>query len=243
MLEQFTEYVSNYDMDNYDIKYKYNHSIRVEKICEALASLLILNEEDTYIIKTIGLLHDIGRFEQLKLIGKYSDSEFDHAAYGAMILFKDGLIEKFNIDAKYYDIIEFAIRNHNRYQIEDIDDERKIFFAKLIRDADKLDILDAYTYLHAYSLADINEDVTNEVAIQFKKHESINKKIKKTQGDRLLLILSFIYDINFIESLKIISEQKYLDELYNQIKNNEKYKEYFECVKDYIQERIDTDAR
>lgn len=239
MLEQFTEYVSNYDLEDYHIKYKYNHSIRVEKICEALAQSLNFNEEDTYIIKTIGLLHDIGRFEQLKLTGAYNDTEFDHGAYGAMILFKEGLIEKFNIDPKYYNIIEFAILNHNKYQISDTDDERKLLFAKLIRDADKIDIFDAYTYLKSYNITNIDDDVTNEVAIQFRKHESINRKIRKTKADLLISVIAFVYDINFIESLEIINKQNYLDELYNQIENREKFLEYFEYAKDYINERID----
>lgn len=239
MLEQFTEYVSNYDLEDYHIKYKYNHSIRVEKICEVLAQSLNFNEEDTYIIKTIGLLHDIGRFEQLKLTGAYNDTEFDHGAYGAMILFKEGLIEKFNIDPKYYNIIEFAILNHNKYQISDTDDERKLLFAKLIRDADKIDIFDAYTYLKSYNITNIDDDVTNEVAIQFRKHESINRKIRKTKADLLISVIAFVYDINFIESLEIINKQNYLDELYNQIENREKFLEYFEYAKDYINERID----
>ena len=239
MLEQFTEYVSNYDLEDYHIKYKYNHSIRVEKICEVLAQSLNFNEEDTYIIKTIGLLHDIGRFEQLKLTGAYNDTEFDHGAYGAMILFKEGLIVKFNIDPKYYDIIEFAILNHNKYQISDTDDERKLLFAKLIRDADKIDIFDAYTYLKSYNITNIDDDVTNEVAIQFRKHESINRKIRKTKADLLISVIAFVYDINFIESLEIINKQNYLDELYNQIENREKFLEYFEYAKDYINERID----
>ena len=243
MLEHFTEYVSNYDMDDYHIKYKYNHSIRVEKICEALARLLNFNDEDTYIIKTIGLLHDIGRFEQLKLTGQYNDTEFDHGAYGAMILFKEGLIEKINVDSKYYAIIEFAILNHNKYQISDTLDERKLMFAKLIRDADKIDIFDAYTYLHAYNITNIDDEVTNEVAIQFKKRESINRKIRKTKADLLLSVVSFVFDINYKESLKIIYEQQYLDELFNQIEDNDRFREYFELAKDYIRERIEDNAR
>ena len=239
MLKQFKEYVSAYDMNNYNIKYKYNHSIRVEKICVELAKMLNLNKEDTQIIKTIGLLHDIGRFEQLKLTNSYNDTEFDHAAYGAMMLFKEGLIEQFNVDPKYYDIMEFAILNHNRFKIDDINDERKIMFAKLIRDADKIDIFDAYTYLKAYNITNIDDDVTNEVAIQFRKHEANNKKIKKTKADLLLSLIAYVFDINYIESLEIINEQNYLDELYNQIANKEKFKEYFEIAKDYIKERID----
>lgn len=243
MSEEFTDYVSQYDMEDYDIKYKYNHSIRVEKICVALAELLNFNREDTYIIKTIGLLHDIGRFEQLKLTNSYSDNEFDHGDYGAMILFKEGLIEKFNVDSKYYDIIEFAIINHNKYKIEDTLGDRKLMFAKIIRDADKIDIFEAYTYLKAYNITNIDDEVTNEVAIQFKKHETINRKIRKTKADLLLSVISFVYDINYKESLKIINEQKYLDELYNQIDNKERFKKYFEIAKDYIKERIEDNVR
>ena len=242
MKEKFTEYVNNYGLDDYHIRYKYNHSIRVEKICNALACSLNFNDEDTYIIKTIGLLHDIGRFEQLKLTGGYNDSEFDHAAYGAMILFREGLIEKFDVDSKYYDIIEFAILNHNKYQIDDISDDRKSMFAKVLRDADKIDIFDAYTYLKSYNITDIDDDVSNEVTIQFKKRESVNRKIRRTKADLLLSVISFVFDINYIDSLEIIYEQKYLDELYNQIKDGERFKEYFEFAKDYIKERIDACA-
>ena len=77
MEEIFSEYVSNFDMEDYHIKYKYNHSIRVAKICEALAYALNYNKEDIHIAKMIGLLHDIGRFEQLKSTGSYSDNDFD----------------------------------------------------------------------------------------------------------------------------------------------------------------------
>lgn len=239
MEEIFSEYVSNFDMEDYHIKYKYNHSIRVAKICEALAYALNFTEEDIYIAKVIGLLHDIGRFEQLKSTGSYSDNDFDHGAYGAMLLFKEGLIEKFDVDPKYYDIMEFAILNHNKYQIDETNDERKLMFAKLIRDADKIDKFDAYTYLKAYNITNIDDDVTNEVSIQFRKHETINRKIRKTKADLLISVIAFVYDINFIESLQIISEQNYLDELYNQIENREKFLEYFEYAKDYINERID----
>lgn len=242
MIEAFNNYVKQYDINNYDIMYKYKHTLRVRKICDILAKSLNLNEEDTYIITTIGLLHDIGRFEQIKLTNNYDDKEFDHAVYGAMILFKENLINIFNIDPKYYEIIEFSIRNHNKYKIEETLDQRKLFFAKLIRDADKIDIMDAYTYLKAYNVTDVDDEVTNEVAIQFKKHEPIDSRIRKTKSDKLLATLAFVFDINFNESLKIINDQKFILELYNQIPDGRRFREYFEIVNDYIKERIDVHA-
>lgn len=242
MVEAYNNYVKQYDINNYDIIYKYKHSLRVRKICDILAKCLNLNEEDTYIITTIGLLHDIGRFEQIKLTDNYDDKEFDHAAYGAMILFKENLISMFNVDPKYYEIIEFSIRNHNKHKIEETHDQRKLFFAKLIRDADKIDIMDSYTYLKAYNITDVDDEVTNEVAIQFRKHESIDNRIRRTKSDKLLTTLAFVFDINFNESLKLISEQNFILELYNQLKDGRRFREYFEIVNDYIKERIGIDA-
>ena len=238
MLQQFEEYVKNYDLEDMHVKYKYNHSIRVEKICEALAKSLNFSEEDTYIMKTIGLLHDFGRFEQYKLTGGYSDNEFDHGAYGAMILFKEGLIEEFNIDPKYYDIMEFAIINHNKYAIEEVNDERKMLFARVLRDADKIDKFDSYTYLKVYNITDIDDDVTNEVNIQFRKFEAINRKIRRTKADLLLSVIAFVFDINFKESFDIIYEQKYLDKLYDQINDKERFKEYFDIANKYVEEQV-----
>ena len=84
MLEDiFTEYVSSYDLTNSDIKLKYNHSLRVMALSEKYAKILNFSTEDIELAKVIGLLHDIGRFEQLKIYKTYSDiNSIDHAEYG-----------------------------------------------------------------------------------------------------------------------------------------------------------------
>lgn len=42
------------------------------------------------------------------------DSIIDHADLGIKLLFENKEAEKFNIPQKYYDIIKFAIKNHNK---------------------------------------------------------------------------------------------------------------------------------
>ena len=54
-----------------------------------------LGEEDIFLAKIIALLHDIGRFEQLKLYDSFEPGIFDHAQYGADILFREGESENF----------------------------------------------------------------------------------------------------------------------------------------------------
>ena len=114
MIEQFKNYVENFDIKNNDIKAKYNHSLRVMKLNEEYAKRLNFSKEDIEIAKIIGLLHDYGRFIQIKKYHTMQDKKIDHADYGVKLLFEDKEIEKFNIPKNYYDIIEFAIKNHNK---------------------------------------------------------------------------------------------------------------------------------
>ena len=58
-MDYFYEYVNTFDLDDKNISLKYHHSIRVMKKMLSLSHELSLNEEDTYLAKMIGLLHDI----------------------------------------------------------------------------------------------------------------------------------------------------------------------------------------
>ena len=47
-----------------------------------------LNEEDQQLAELIALLHDIGRFQQLRLYNSFSPDTMDHAAFGVQLLFE-----------------------------------------------------------------------------------------------------------------------------------------------------------
>ena len=140
-MKYFDEYVFNYDMKDPDINYKYYHSYRVMDAMELIAINLNLSNEDIELAKTIGLLHDIGRFEQDRLYNSFKDSEMDHGDYGVKVLQETNFLDKLNINKLDYEVIYKSIKNHNKFKIEDGLTERELLFAKLIRDADKLDIL------------------------------------------------------------------------------------------------------
>ena len=62
----FREYIKNYDLNYGKIALKVAHILRVSSISKRIAIALNLNEEDINLAELIGLLHDIGRFEQIK---------------------------------------------------------------------------------------------------------------------------------------------------------------------------------
>ena len=144
-MEAFDRYVKQFDFDKNGIEYKYYHSYRVQKYSEMIADSLNLKGDKKELATTIGLLHDIGRFYQLDEYKTYDDKKFDHADYGAKLLFEDNLIEEFNLNKDWYEIIRKAVKNHNKYEIEEGLNEEELFYAKLIRDADKIDILNAFS--------------------------------------------------------------------------------------------------
>lgn len=235
----FDKYVEQYNLNNYDIAYKFHHSYRVQELSNLLAKKLNLNEEDLYLANIIGLLHDIGRFKQLEVYKTYEDSKsIDHADYGVKVLFDDNVIDRFNIENKYYDIIRKAIKNHNKFKIEQGLNEQELLHAKIIRDTDKIDIFNAYTDLEAYDITSNLGEITKEVENEFKLNKSVALSNTKTRADELLLTLSFVFDINFDESIVIIKEKDYINKLYSQIEEKEKYKQYFDLITEYMNERI-----
>ena len=240
MNKYFDEYVSNYDMSDPDINYKYYHSYRVMNMMELLATKLNLSEKDKYLAKVIGLLHDIGRFEQDKLYNSFKDGKFDHGDYGVEILKNTNFLDNLNIDKDEYEVVYKAIDNHNQFKINDGLTERELFFSKLIRDADKLDILYALgNPKFKHILKQDNKEISEELEKDFFNGNVANKNNINSLNDGLVLTLCYIYDINFKESYEIIYQNKYYDKIYERINRKDIFKKYIEYTNNYIKERID----
>ena len=107
VINAFAEYVRNYDPSDEKIKLKIEHTYRVAGLCQRIAESLGLSEPDVDIAWLLGMLHDIGRFEQIRRFGTFNDAQsVDHAEFGADLLFKEGLIRKFA--EGYYEECELA---------------------------------------------------------------------------------------------------------------------------------------
>ena len=198
--KSFKKYVCNFNLKNYDINLKYSHSFRVAKQAKLIARSLKLNKENIVLASVIGLLHDIGRFKQLAEYNTYDDTSLDHGDYGAKLLFEDNLINTFDIDKKYYDIIKFSIKNHNKYSInlEESPRDKFILHAKIIKDADKLDILKLFSSNNVSPLDNsLKTGVSEEVYKQFCSGVLVKSGLVKSMPERLLSNLAFFYDMSF----------------------------------------------
>ena len=240
MNKLFDEYVSHYDMSDPDINYKYNHSYRVMDVMEQLATKLNMNEKDIYLAKAIGLLHDIGRFEQDKLYNSFKDNEMDHGDYGVQVLKETNFLDNLDIDKQDYEVVYKAIDNHNQFKINEGLTERELLFAKLIRDADKLDILYALGNPNIKGiLKQDDKEISKELEQEFFNNMPGNLKHRESDNDGLVITFCYIYDINFKETYQIIYENKYYEKIYERIERKDIFEKYLDYTNKYIKERID----
>lgn len=216
----FAAYAARYDDTNPKIKLKIDHTYRVAALCDEISASLSLSPADRELAWVIGMLHDIGRFEQVRRYNTFSDADsVDHATLGVELLFEDGLIRDYLPDPSWDAMIRLAIGSHSLYRLPAGLSEREALFCKLIRDADKIDILkvncltpmeDIYnTTTEALRQASITPAVLNA----FYEEHTVLRALRKTPIDHLISLLSLTYELEFPVSLQIVQRQGYLEKL------------------------------
>ena len=235
--DAFDDYAMQYDFEEDAIRRKYEHSYRVMELSDKIVYSLGLEEDDSYLACIIGLLHDVGRFPQWKEYKTFSDSKsINHAILGAKMLFDEGLIKKFKLDESDYYLVRTAIENHSVYKLDENKLKDKVLLhSKIVRDADKIDILYELSTPKIIGIKDDDSEISNGVKNSFYKHEEIDRKEIKTVNDRVLMKFGFVYGLYFDYSKKIILENEYLDRMYETLKNKKLFKPYFEEAKKYLE--------
>ena len=220
---EFKNYINQFKNDDeIGFELKGTHTYGVMKMSKMIAESLDLDKEDIEIAELIGLLHDIGRFEEMRVVNSFDSGKFDHAAYGVKILFEDGLITKFTDNEEYYPIIRAAVLNHSRFEIEDGLNERALLHAKIIRDADKLDNFEVKINRkpeHLFKNTVNSRAEFESSLISDKIYDAImdNKCIKladrKYALDYYIGVLGFVLDIYFKRAYNYILDNDYINRL------------------------------
>ena len=226
---EFKKYISNYNPENPKIKLKISHIERVANNSIEIAKKLNLSDEEIQLAEAIGIFHDIGRFEQVRIANTFSDknSNINHAELGIKVLFENNLIRQFIEEHKYDKIIKLAVLNHNKSEIENIENklsEKELLFSKIIRDADKLDILYSLTFekfedifwYDSFNQTKINQNVINN----FNQFKLIDYKNVNNNADQILIFYAYIFNLYFKPSMRIVIDNKYLDIFTKRVKEN-----------------------
>lgn len=243
----FAEYVSHYNEKDEKVKLKIDHTYRVAELCDTIARSVKLSEKDIDLAWLCGMLHDIGRFEQIKNYGTFIDADsVDHALYGAKILFDDGKIGDYlgQPSDELCDFLRKVISCHSAYRVPKEYDERTRMFANILRDADKIDILKVNVEVPLEEIYNVtteelmNAEVTKEVMDSFGEGNAILRSLKKNPVDHVVGHISLVYELVYQISVKIVQEQGYLDKLMNFPSYNPRTRKQFEELRGMMQSYI-----
>lgn len=238
---ELKRYLQNYDIENPRIALKVSHIYRVADMSKKVAEELKLSEEQIELAELIGLLHDIGRFEQVKRYDTFQDRvSVDHASLGVEILKENNFLKVFCEEEKYHDIILTAIQNHNKFKIDNSLEGEVLLQSKIIRDADKIDILNFLTFEKfetIYKRPDITDVPISKVMLdEFFKGKQVERSKQITYMDDWLSNITYIFDINFKASFKILKEKDYINKIIDRTKTPQ-MEEVRKFANEYILER------
>lgn len=242
--EKFIKYAEKYNLNEERLLRKEHHSLRVMEISKVIAQKLKLSEEEIKIATLIGLLHDIARFEQYTRYQTFKDiNSIDHGDLGAEILKTD--LRNYIELSDYDDIIIKAVKNHNKFKIEEGLNEKEELFAKIIRDADKLDIMYQSTVKFWKGMEEEVENsiLSKEVIKQFKDYSQVKNTPTESAIDNIMRVIGFIFDINFKQSFEILKENDYINKILERYDFKDEYtKQKIEEIKKIANEYIENNA-
>jgi len=234
---------------NYTLKK--DHTLRVCGNILTIVGDFSFTSAELPVAETAALLHDIGRFEQFQQYRTFLDAKsVNHAELGLEIIARYQVLD--GIDPIEKAQIINAVAWHNRAALTANQDARSIVLAKMLRDADKLDIWKVVTeYFNAknvikneaieFSLPD-TPGYTPAIYADLFKNGIVKTAHLQNLNDFKLLLVGWVFDLNYNISLQLLKERGYLDAIRKVLPQNEEINTLFAHVNDYINERLNKNS-
>lgn len=205
------------DNKNFDLKVR--HTFFVCENIVLIAKEEHLTDNDILIAETAALFHDVGRFLQYSRHKTFRDSiSENHGRLGAEVLEKENILRHLPLHERQ--LIINTVRFHNAFVIPSHADQQNILFLRLIRDADKLDIWRVFAEYYegpkdqqasavGLGLPDLPEYSKAVLSCLHEKKLATLTDLK-TLNDFKLMQLSWVYDLNFRYSFRLLAERNHI---------------------------------
>ena len=226
---------------------KKKHSKRVCGEIIRIGRRLGLSGDSLRFAEITALFHDLGRFEQYARYRTFVDHKSEnHAALSVKTLKENDVLDGLKVALK--DLVYRIISYHNRPSLPDGETDTCLFYAKMLRDADKLDIWRVLTRHYrgsdGSSSSAIELDLPNTPEISDKVYESVmNKRIVdfhhvRTLNDFKVLQIGWIFDVNFKPTLDAVIDRNYIDEICRALPVSEKIETIKKVVNHYVEKEF-----
>ena len=245
--KQFIRYVENYDATNPKIKLKIDHTKRVAELCEQIAGTLECDEKECSLAWLIGMLHDIGRFEQLRQFNTFEDSKsVNHAELGCHILFDEGHIRDYLEENEYDTLIHDAIYWHSAYRIPEDMTKQGALYCNILRDADKIDIIRVNATVPLWEIYDVSREaievseITPAVRESFYEKHATKRSIKVTPMNYVVAHISLAFELVYPISRELMLTQGYLMQLMQTPSSNPQTRKTMEELQQFMLKELTT---
>ncbi len=154
-----------------------------------------------------------------------------------------------NIPVREQEIITASVKFHNAFRIPDLENSDSIFFLKLVRDADKLDIW--RIFVEYYTQVPLSErpsavglgfadtpGYSTKVIDCILNRQLVSLAMLETLNDFKLTQLSWLYDLNFRSSFKYAAEGNYIDKIAATLPQTDDIRQAVASLREYIRGKM-----
>ncbi|MCF8045525.1 MAG: HD domain-containing protein [Desulfarculaceae bacterium] len=248
--EKFSAYADGFIAESEDpgpFLLKKEHTFRVCRNIRRIAAGIDCCSKDLLPAETAALFHDIGRFRQFREYGTFVDAVSEnHALLSCRVIDENNLLDGYGAEEKKR--IKDAVFYHNMYAPPNGIDDSTLLLTRLLRDADKLDILDVVTrrYLSGdneqsnYVILYLTDDGKVSPALLedlFEKRVITGSKVERL-NDLKLLQISWIFDLNFDASIQTTITNGYMEKIFSTMPQSDDLIHAKSFIDSYISEKI-----
>ena len=240
VIQAFRNYTAAYNPDDPKIKLKIDHTYRVAGLCAKIAAEAKVDPELSWLC---GMLHDIGRFEQVRRYNTFVDAEsVDHASLSCELLFQDGLMSSFapDLEPEAAYLLKTAIHCHSLYRLPDTISEEERTYCNILRDADKIDIFRVNCdtppeEIYNVSTHDLTHaEVTPAVKDCFLQKTAVRRDLRKTSIDFLVGHICLVFELVYPISRIIAKEQGYIEKMLSFRSENTETESWFAYMRENV---------
>jgi hypothetical protein len=169
----------------------------------------------------------------------------DHAPVSTKLIQEMDFYSKLTADIQL--IILKTIDVHNKLKLPKLDNEQQTQFARLLRDADKLDIYES-SYRFFKERQGVQPIMTFDLINSIEVSEKIIKSIiagktaavedMKTMNDYKLFLLSMAFDLNFKYTFRIMSEKQYIQKIYETLPKRDQIIDVYRSIKLFVENKF-----
>jgi HD superfamily phosphodiesterase len=245
--EYMNSFTSEDDFINQNFRLKREHIERVISYSEEIARSINMSENSVMIARLSALLHDIGRFEQFKEYRTFNDTvSLEHAEKAVIIVEEKGWLDR--LTEKDQKIIKKSVLYHNKLSGPTNEDAETLQYCNILRDADKIDIIDLTIKEYLQSNKNLNKafalELENSISVSKPIIKSLlegklpDRKEMKTITDFKLGQLAFVYDLNFKLSFSIVNKRQFLNKLFETLPKNDQIFEVYRKAKIHVENQL-----